>query len=70
MIRRIVGFAHVSDFESIQDPAVRARCETRAFAMARTLLTEPERFRSMDEVIEAVGGSDSAMPSLPASRSA
>jgi 5-methylthioribose kinase len=54
MIRRIVGFAHVSDFESIQDPAVRARCETNAFAMARTLLTEPKRFRSMDEVIDAV----------------
>jgi 5-methylthioribose kinase len=54
MIRRIVGFAHVSDFESIQDAAVRARCEADALAMARTLLTCPAQFRAIQDVVEAV----------------
>jgi 5-methylthioribose kinase len=54
MIRRIVGFAHVIDLESIRDPPLRARCETAALAMARTLLTEPSRFQSVRDVIEAV----------------
>jgi len=54
MIRRILGFAHVIDFESIQDAALRADCEAGALAMAHTLLTHPERFRSVDDVIDAV----------------
>ena len=54
MIRRIVGFAHVIDLESIQDPQRRAGCEARALAMARLLLKQPERFFSMADVIEAV----------------
>ncbi len=54
MIRRIVGFAHVIDFDWIQDAAMRARCEASALAMARTLLTDPKRFRSIDDVIDAV----------------
>lgn len=53
MIRRIVGFAHVADFEGIQDPAMRARCEASALAMARTLLTHPAQFGSIDDVIDA-----------------
>lgn len=54
MIRRILGFAHVSDFDSIADADARADCEAGALAMARTLLTHPEQFRSMGDVIEAV----------------
>jgi len=54
MIRRIVGFAHVADFEGIQDPAVRAGCEASALAMARTLLTHPAQFSSIADVIDAV----------------
>jgi 5-methylthioribose kinase len=54
MIRRIVGFAHVSDFERIQDAAMRARCEAGALAMARTLLTHPAQFHSIQDVIDAV----------------
>jgi 5-methylthioribose kinase len=54
MIRRIVGFAHVIDFEWIRDAAVRARCEAGALAMARTLLTEPAQFHSIQDVIDAV----------------
>jgi 5-methylthioribose kinase len=54
MIRRIVGFAHVIDFERIEDAAVRAGCEAGALAMARALLTRPEQFNSIQDVIEAV----------------
>jgi 5-methylthioribose kinase len=54
MIRRIVGFAHVIDLESIRDAHLRARCEAGALAMARALLTEPQRFQCVRDVIEAV----------------
>jgi 5-methylthioribose kinase len=54
MIRRILGFAHVIDFECITDAALRADCEASALAMAHLLLTHPEQFRSVDDVIGAV----------------
>jgi 5-methylthioribose kinase len=54
MIRRILGFAHVLDFEGIADANARARCEAAALGMAASLLTQPDRFRSIDDVIEAV----------------
>ncbi len=54
MIRRIVGFAHVIDFDSIRDADLRGRCEASALAMARALLTHPEQFQSMAQVIDAV----------------
>jgi 5-methylthioribose kinase len=54
MIRRVLGFAHVVDFESIQDPGLRADCEGGALAMAHLLLTHPEQFHSVDDVIDAV----------------
>jgi 5-methylthioribose kinase len=54
MIRRIIGFAHVLDLESIRDPDLRAQCETAALTMAATLLKSPERFRTIDDVLEAV----------------
>jgi 5-methylthioribose kinase len=54
MIRRILGFAHVIDFDRIADQALRARCEAAALAMAHVLLTHPEQFRTIDDVIDAV----------------
>jgi 5-methylthioribose kinase len=54
MIRRILGFAHVLDFDGIKDPGVRAGCESAALALAATLLRHPERFKSIDDVIDAV----------------
>jgi 5-methylthioribose kinase len=54
MIRRILGFAHVIDFDSIHDAALRGRCESGALAMARLLLTHPEQFNSVDDVIDAM----------------
>lgn len=54
MIRRILGFAHVIDFDAIRDADLRANCEAGALAMAHALLTHPEQFRSVDDVIDAV----------------
>jgi 5-methylthioribose kinase len=54
MIRRIVGFAHVADFERIHDTTLRANCEAGALAMARLLLTHPEQFGSLHDVLDAV----------------
>lgn len=54
MIRRILGFAHVIDFDSIVNADLRAGCEAKALAMARMLLTHPEQFQSIDDVIDAV----------------
>jgi 5-methylthioribose kinase len=55
MIRRIVGFAHVLDLDGIADTTLRARCEADALAMAMVLLKAPAQFRSIDDVIDAVG---------------
>ena len=54
MIRRILGFAHVIDFDRIEDQALRGRCEAAALAMAQLLLTHPEQFQTVDDVIDAV----------------
>jgi 5-methylthioribose kinase len=54
MIRRILGFAHVIDFECIQDATLRADCEAGALTMAHLLLTHPGQFHSVDDVIDAV----------------
>ena len=54
MTRRIVGFAHVIDFEWIKDPTLRADCEANALMMARRLLTHPAAFRSIRDVTDAV----------------
>jgi 5-methylthioribose kinase len=54
MIRRIVGFAHVADLESITDRPLRARCEASALGMARRMLAEPGRFGTIQSLLEAV----------------
>jgi 5-methylthioribose kinase len=48
IIRRIVGLAHVADFESIADPARRATCEARALRFARVLLLDRNRIGPAD----------------------
>jgi 5-methylthioribose kinase len=40
MVRRILGLAHVEDFESIADPAIRSACEMKALHLARDLMLE------------------------------
>lgn len=54
MIRRIVGVAHVEDFESITDAGKRADCERQALNFAKMLLKERRKFQGIDEVVSAV----------------
>jgi 5-methylthioribose kinase len=51
MIRRIFGFAHVADFDSIKDADKRADCERKATALARAMLVEPSHFRRIEDLI-------------------
>ncbi len=51
MIRRILGFAHVADFERIVDSDTRSRCERRALELAREMLISPERFESLASLV-------------------
>jgi len=51
IVRRIVGFAHNADFESIVDPELRGNLERRALNLARSLLVAPERFTSTQALV-------------------
>lgn len=51
IIRRIVGIAHIADFESISDLDIRARRESMALNLAIDILTKPIEFKSIDEVL-------------------
>ncbi|CDO97137.1 unnamed protein product [Coffea canephora] len=59
MTRRIVGVAHVEDFESIAEPEKRANCELQALTFAKLLLKERRRFKSIGEVVSAIQQSKS-----------
>jgi 5-methylthioribose kinase len=52
--RRIVGIAHVEDFESIKDEARRATCERKALNLAKLLLKERRKFDNIGQVISAI----------------
>jgi 5-methylthioribose kinase len=54
LIRGILGFPHNIDFEWIKDQDQRAAAESGALLIARTLLTHPEQFRSIGDVVDAV----------------
>jgi 5-methylthioribose kinase len=51
IIRRIVGFAHNLDFESIDNPDLRSCLEQRALAFARKLIVAPQNFNAMNDVL-------------------
>jgi 5-methylthioribose kinase len=51
MIRRIFGLAHVEDFESIADPALRASCERGATELARDMLLNRGAYASMESLL-------------------
>ena len=48
MIRRIVGIAHVEDFERLTDADTRARCERKALQCGRRMLVDTAHFRDVD----------------------
>ncbi|KAJ4966301.1 hypothetical protein NE237_018150 [Protea cynaroides] len=54
MIRRIVGVAHVEDFESIQDAGKRADCERKALNFAKMLMKERRGFKTINEVVATI----------------
>lgn len=54
IIRRIVGFAHNLDFESIQNPELRARLELQALTFARSLIVKANSFKTMDDVLTRI----------------
>nr|GEW05986.1 methylthioribose kinase [Tanacetum cinerariifolium] len=53
MIRRIVGVAHVEDFESITDLVKRADYERRALDFAKMLMKKRRNFNTITDVISA-----------------
>ncbi|RKG97941.1 S-methyl-5-thioribose kinase [Corallococcus sp. CA053C] len=53
LLRRIFGLAHTLDLERIQDVDRRATCEARCVQLARSLLVEPGRYRSVFDVTAA-----------------
>jgi len=53
IIRRILGLAHVEDFEAIANPDLRARCEGNALQLARDLLVQRGGFTDIKTVIDA-----------------
>lgn len=54
MIRRIVGVAHVEDFESISVAEKRASCEKRALELAKLLLKERRKFIGIGDVLSVI----------------
>lgn len=50
MHRRILGLAHISELESIENPDQRAACERRALALGRHLVVNRRRIGSLREV--------------------
>ena len=51
MIRRLFGFAHVADFDSIADADARAAGEKNALTLARAILLEPQRFQKIGDIV-------------------
>jgi 5-methylthioribose kinase len=50
MHRRILGLAHILEFEAIEDETLRARCERKALTMGRILMLQSETLRSPRQV--------------------
>jgi 5-methylthioribose kinase len=50
MHRRILGLAHVAEFEHIADPARRAPCEAKALRLGRHLAVNRNSLQSLAEI--------------------
>ncbi len=53
MIRRILGLAHNIDFEWIEDPDRRARCERPALRLGRELVVDGPTFTTIEAITDA-----------------
>jgi 5-methylthioribose kinase len=54
MIRRTVGFAHVADLDSIENPEVRAKAEKMALKVGKALIKKHSKVSSYDDIAEIV----------------
>jgi len=52
IIRRIVGVAHVQDFETIQDQNTRGKSELLSLYLARYLIVETEKIKSVENLVD------------------
>jgi len=50
IIRRILGLAHVADFEAIKNPGLRANCERKALLLGREMLINRPRFQCYSDL--------------------
>ena len=53
-IRRIVGYAQIADFLTIENEEHRAEAQTGALALARALLKRPEAFPDIASIVDAL----------------
>lgn len=65
IIRRIIGFAQLADFNAIADETARAKAMAGALGFARTLLLHPERFRDIAALVGALPEHDGAEAGAP-----
>jgi len=54
IIRRILGLAHVEDFESITDPALRAVGERKALEFAKTLVLHRQDYTTLQQILKTL----------------
>ncbi len=52
MHRRILGLAHIAEFDRIGDEALRAACEARALVLGRALAVGRNRINTMGQVLD------------------
>jgi 5-methylthioribose kinase len=57
MMRRVIGLAHVSDLESIADPALRAKGETLALCIGQELVLQRGTLSGIDDAIKLIAAS-------------
>lgn len=62
IVRRTLGLAHNIDFERIEEPARRARCEARAILLARRLMVTPEAFPGIADLVAAAERANGQTP--------
>jgi len=55
MHRRILGLAHIIEFETIEDDDLRAGCEARALKLGRYIVVNRRSLRDMQSVLEMAG---------------
>ena len=52
IIRRMLGIAHVADFEKIKSKEVKANCEDLALNLSRLIIIEASSINSIEDLVE------------------